>query len=412
MAANSLYLTAQSMFYNTDPNFLLQNYIATDPTKVQLDGTFASDTLSATNTAAYQITGDLSTLANYTDDNTPFDGRNGLVFQTGSDTITGGSHNDILTGDFYSFYFTVGGNPVQGNNALIAGNDTISGGNGNDLIIGDIGREGSWIQANPDFSTGIVEHYGNDTLSGGNGDDVIYGDEGVRSSVGAFQYHYLYFGNDKIDGGNGNDVLVGDNGAIILRTIAGSGDAAHLLFHGGDDVINGGNGDDILIGDFDLISLNRISGTSAVKDNVFQMGNDILNGGDGNDILIGDYNTFSNPLNFQNTIIGGNDILTGGKGSDTFVFNFMHNGNDVVTDFNPNEDKVVIKGAGDHQSISLSVQGKDVFINLNDGVDLNHDSSILLQNVSVKDLLSHGSVGADLHHFTEQMAAHGWLVIV
>lgn len=378
----SLYTDTKALLYNQDPNFLLQNILPIDSQKVQLDGTFLDNTLIADPNVPHQITGDLAIIANYTDDSTPYEGRNGLIFQTGNDKIIGSSHGDILTGDFYSFYFTVGGNPIQGNNALFAGNDTIKGGNGDDLIFGDIAREGSWIKANPDFSGGIDEHYGNDNLSGGNGNDVIYGDEGVRSSVGAFQYHYLYFGNDKIDGGTGNDTLVGDNGAIILRTIDGSGDASHLLFKGGDDNISGGTGKDVLIGDFDLISLGRISGTADVKDNTFQMGNDVLNGGEGNDVLIGDYNQLDNPLHWSNTIIGGNDTLTGGEGKDTFVFNYLHNGDDVVTDFKIGQDKLVIRGADNLSHMTLVAQGKDTVINLG------QDGSILLKNVSINDLQS------------------------
>jgi len=378
----SLFSYAQSLLYNTDSIFLMQNTLPTDPTKIQLDGTFGNDTLAASSSSPVQITGDLSVIANYTDESTPFEYRNGLVFATGSDTITGGSGSDILTGDFYSFYFTVGGDPVQGNNVLLAGSDTISGGNGDDLIFGEMAREGSWVQANPDFSTGIQEHYGNDVLSGGGGNDVIYGDEGVRSSVGAFQEHYLYFGADTINGGCGNDVLVGDNGAIILRTIDGSGDASNLLFQGGDDHISGGKGNDVLIGDFQTISLDRISGTSEVTGNTFQMGNDVLNGGDGNDVLIGDYYTLDNPFNWSNPIIGGNDVLIGGKGNDTFVFNFFHNGSDVVTDFKVGGDKLVVRGGGDLSQISLIAQGKDTL------VDLNHDGSILLKNVDMNHLHS------------------------
>jgi Ca2+-binding RTX toxin-like protein len=59
-------------------------------------------------------------------------------------------------------------------------------------------------------------------------------------------------------------------------------------------------------------------------------GNDSLSGAAGNDVLVGGI---------------GNDTLTGGIGADTFIFNSRNDRGDLITDFNPIDDTIVVSAA-------------------------------------------------------------------
>ncbi|MFN6529850.1 hypothetical protein [Nostoc sp. ChiSLP03a] len=145
-------------------------------------------------------------------------------------------------------------------------------------------------------STDVATTKGDDTFSSGNfsaGDQVIFagdGDDSISLS-GVIGNHY-------IDGGAGSDILFGGAGA---DKIDGGSDDDNLL---------GGRGNDILFG---------------------SSGKDILSGNQGNDYLQGD---------------SGDDLLEGGAGSDKFAFatgskfNIRELGVDVISDFNPEQDKI------------------------------------------------------------------------
>jgi hypothetical protein len=130
----------------------------------------------------------------------------------------------------------------------------------------------------------IRGNWRNDIIYGGGGNDTLIGGRGKPQ-----------FGHDRLYGGNGNDVLYGGNGNDLLD--GGKGN----------DTLYGGKGRDLLIGG---------------------MGNDRLVGGEGHDILVGGK---------------GRDTLTGGKGQDMFVFERLDEGADLITDFNPNEDRIDVR---------------------------------------------------------------------
>ncbi|MGV0105590.1 Integrin beta subunit VWA domain-containing protein [Nostoc sp. DSM 114160] len=146
------------------------------------------------------------------------------------------------------------------------------------------------------IGTDVTTTKGDDTFSSANfsaGDKVIFagdGDDSISLS-GVIGNHY-------IDGGAGSDILFGGSGADIID---GGSDDDNLL---------GGKGDDILFG---------------------SSGKDILSGNQGNDYLQGD---------------SGDDLLEGGAGADKFgfatgsKFNIRELGVDVITDFNPKQDKI------------------------------------------------------------------------
>jgi VCBS repeat-containing protein len=137
---------------------------------------------------------------------------------------------------------------------------------------------------------------------------------------------------------------------------------------GGDDTVNGGNGKDVL---------NGAGGSDIVHGN---NGNDIVLGGDGNDKLFGD--------NGSDTLDGGagQDTMSGGAGPDLFVFddNF---GNDVITDFDRHNDRMMINhnelgSFGDLLGHASQV-GSSVVITTDEG-----DATITLLNVHLSDLKS------------------------
>ena len=129
----------------------------------------------------------------------------------------------------------------------------------------------------------------------------------VASFIGAVTAQFgLLIGtpaDELLIGGNSVDLLFGGQGNDIIFGRGGT----DLLFGGeGIDVLFGGTGDDLLVG---------------------QQGIDFLFGQQGNDILVGSR---------------GNDVLLGGSGNDAFVYDLEQNGTDIIIDFNPLEDLIVL----------------------------------------------------------------------
>ncbi len=123
---------------------------------------------------------------------------------------------------------------------------------------------------------------GEKRLVGSDGNNLLIGDQGDNTLEGGA-------GKDWLFGGNGNDWLYGGADDDTLEGGAGKdwlfgGDGNDILFGGdGDDTLIGGEGDDVLLGG---------------------PGDDVLDGGPGDDVLDGG---------------AGNDILKGGTGFDVYV---------------------------------------------------------------------------------------------
>ncbi|MDP3653396.1 MAG: type I secretion C-terminal target domain-containing protein, partial [Rhodoferax sp.] len=122
---------------------------------------------------------------------------NEYVGTSGSETVTGSSSNDLISG-------LAGDDTLNG----LAGNDIIRGGDGNDTIDGGADNDQ------------LYGGMGNDTIDGGTGDDLVYGEAG----------------NDTLAGNDGNDTLYGGAGTDIIRGGLGA------------DTISGGAGNDTLYG--------------------------------------------------------------------------------------------------------------------------------------------------------------------
>ncbi len=249
----------------------------------------------------------------------------------GNDILKGEGGNDLLVGDFDLEDFTMSGNDFldggDGNDILVGwlGSDNLKGGAGMDFLFGDIPFLSALIPA--DSTTN------DDTLCGNEGNDFLFGGRG----------------NDILNGGGDNDILVGDEfaanpatlnsflgfaQALLLETpffdlqtvamsLSGILTIEDVSLDGAlnNDTLRGGTGDDILL-----------AGN----------GNDILVGGDGSDVLVGFY---------------GNNRLTGGTGSDSFVLSIGNVTNGIVnvdriTDFNVNEDHLIVIGPVLHSGIS------------------------------------------------------------
>lgn len=137
----------------------------------------------------------------------------------------------------------------------------------------------------------IYAKKGNDLVSARKGNDTLYGGAGADTL-------YAGLGSDELYGGSGNDKLFGDDGNDLLLGLDGN------------DSLNGGRGNDLLEGG---------------------KGNDTLIGGEGSDLFVGG---------------NGFDTLTGGSGIDGFVFYSPNEGTDKITDFNYQEDLIIINGSG------------------------------------------------------------------
>lgn len=193
---------------------------------------------------------------------------------------------------------------------------------------------------------------GDDTARGSAYGDYLYAG-GNRDVVNAGS------GPDYVDGGRGQDTLRGENGQ---DTILGGtkddrifGQAGRDLLHGqeDDDTLTGGSGNDTLLGGSGADDLDGGKGADSLRgDN----GPDTLSGGKGDDTLKGDNGT--DRLiggDGKDRLTGGNadDTLTGSNGADRFDFR-KEDGDDVITDFKPGQDKIkIISGASDFDDLTI-----------------------------------------------------------
>ncbi|MBD2229947.1 M10 family metallopeptidase C-terminal domain-containing protein [Calothrix anomala FACHB-343] len=168
---------------------------------------------------------------------------------------------------------------------------------------------------------------GNNILTGNTGNNILTGGSGNDT------YRYTVtqvLGTDTIveaaNGGTDTINFTGTTSSIKLdlaqttqQTVVSN--RLNLILSNSIENITGGSGNDTLTGN----SLNNtLKGGSGV---------DVLSGGDGADTLLG---------------MSGNDILTGGNGSDRFLystgqaFSSSTIGIDQITDFNQQQDKIVL----------------------------------------------------------------------
>jgi len=155
-----------------------------------------------------------------------------------------------------------------------------------------------------------------------------------------------------INGTDGPDVLQGTEGNDVIR---GFDDNDILLGNGGNDIIDGGDDEDVLAGGEGNDVLAGGNNSDSINGGA---GNDILIGGDGEDVLRGDED---------------NDILTGGLRSDAFDFSGDF-GNDVITDFDDNQDGIFFDA--DKEDITTEVFTNGTLITVES--DITNGSVLLL----------------------------------
>ncbi|OBZ94102.1 hypothetical protein ADU59_18065 [Pararhizobium polonicum] len=266
---------------------------------------------------------------------------------SGVENVTGGSLNDVITGDTASN--TLEGR--SGNDALSgdAGNDTLVGGNGADALSGGTGSDtASYFDAAAAVTASLVDSTINtgaaagdtyssiENLTGSNFNDNLNGTSGVNTIKGGDGNDSIraFSGNDTLTGENGNDTLNGGNGADILSGGAGSDTASYfdatsaVIASLSDATVNTGQA----AGDT-YSSIENLTG-SIFNDSLYgNNGNNTILGRAGNDVLKG---------------YGGNDTLTGGSGNDTFAFNRALSATtnvDTITDFNVSADTISLDDA-------------------------------------------------------------------
>lgn len=287
----------------------------------------------------------------------------GIDFEFGTDAV------DALYGD--------GAAPVAAGSAL--GDDVLAGFGGDDLIVGD--AAGLIPAAGETPATSPATFAGDDLIYGGDGDDVIYGDFQADPSA----LYEVHLGDDVIYGGAGNDTIYTDAVGVLADT------AGNNLAYGGDgdDRIRGGEGIDLLYGGDgdDVIHADGQSGTAPGATPTFNL----LDGGDGNDRLYGGAGEDAIFGGKGDDVLGGeggDDRLVGGKGADEFEY-FMGGGADVIEDFRPGEDLLVLLSDGplllpaaDFEGLmALAVDlGRDLRIDLGGG------SSVTLARTDADDL--------------------------
>lgn len=149
------------------------------------------------------------------------------------------------------------------------------------------------VETVPDGQTDILALSGNDRITGRDSAEQISGNRGADSLLGEGGADLLWGGrgSDSLDGGDSSDSLSGNNNNDTLV----GGDSSDVIFGGKeDDILLGGSGNDTLSGD---------------------RGQDILTGGDGADVFVVSGTSVS-PTNEQDA--------------------------DVIVDFQPNVDKIML----------------------------------------------------------------------
>lgn len=191
---------------------------------------------------------------------------------------------------------------------------------------------------------------------------------------------------DAIFGKVGNDLISGD-------------DASDALFGGnGNDRLFGDEGEDLLFGERNADRLFGGDKSDTLQENI---GRDTLIGGNYSDLLVGgedDDRLIGVELNSNEPGINEQDTLTGGLGADTFVLGneagiFYSDGNSFasgdadfarITDFNPQEDRILLFGFAEQYTLDFlpnnngSIDAKLIY---DSGLNSGSELITLIENV-------------------------------
>ncbi|MHA7871341.1 MAG: fasciclin domain-containing protein [Hyphococcus sp.] len=151
--------------------------------------------------------------------------------------------------------------------------------------------------------------------------------------------------------------VVGSDGVDAISLGRGDDIAAGL---GGDDQIEGDRGNDLVLGGGGNDGLSGGRGQDTIEGGA---GDDYIEGGRGDDTLVGQE---------------GNDFLSGGNDADSFVFSPFRagEGDDVVVDFDPTEDTLVLDlTAGDPALLDAIAAEGDPGLQFTDLLTFDTDAS-------------------------------------
>jgi VCBS repeat-containing protein len=359
--------------------------------KVVVYGLAGNDTISAANVTSFPVE---------------------LVGGAGSDTLTGGSLDDVLLGDSPGGYGTSPATAADDHGAdsltAGAGNDTLDGGLGNDTMAGGIGDDrymevpgsddllteaGAGGIDTVDYSLAYGKVFNGSTygisfsLDRTDAPQTVYVaggtaiDPSTVSISGTFEnltgsgYSDVLAGNaqsNQVLGGSGNDVIFGGDPANLTEVRLGDGNDT-LVGGMGNDTVAGGSGNDVIFGG-DPASL---APTSVPDDNtlVGGSGSDTITGGSGNDVIFGgdpirlipadappavaDPN-LPPPLPDNNTLVGGagNDTVVGGSGNDVIFGGDAARLDPTPGAATPADDNTLVGGGGSDTVVGGS--GNDV----------------------------------------------------
>ncbi len=269
-----------------------------------------------------------------------------LVLENDTDVGTV-DENDFVFADPLPVATTEGG---DGDDS-VTGSGELKGGDGSDTIIGSDGADtlygGEDVSDTDDSADTLTAGAGDDLAFGNSGSDVITMGDGADNAYGGL-------GNDTIDGGEGHDLLAGGGGIKHPEDEA--------------DSIDGGNGDDIILGNGDNDTLNGGSGGDWILGG---LGDDSISGDDGDDTVTGQTD---------------NDTLSGGSGDDVFLF-WDDNGDDVIADFDVDEDIIAIWD-GLSSGVDTVAELNAFEVSGNVIVSLGNDNTITVNNSTVEDVES------------------------
>lgn len=290
-----------------------------------LDHIFVTDGLLAK--AEFDIVHVNTDFADFASDHDPI--LASLRIDSPAQTLLGSDEDDELVGSAVDDLI-IG---RRGDDLLVGleGDDVARGGRGDDRLDGGWGDD---LLEGAGGSDLLAGGNGDDVLDGGNEDDFLFGGRNDDELYGGDGTDFLFGGGrqDRLEGGEGDDGLSGGENRDWLE--GGNGDDA-LEGGRGLDWLFGGNGDDDIAGG---AQDDRAEGGRGEDDLEGGAGDDSLSGGDDDDWLDGEEG--------RDWLSGGggDDLLTGGEGRDRFVFDGDF-GDDRVTDFETDLDRIVVAGA-------------------------------------------------------------------
>ncbi|MGK7923121.1 MAG: FG-GAP-like repeat-containing protein [Trichodesmium sp.] len=328
----------------------------------------------------------------------------------GANYMYGTQNNDVIAGyEKESTAYTAGDDVIYG----FGGNDELAGGEGNDRIYGgddidtanylhstsginaNLGTvksdsNGSYLEVSNDgFGTkdqlysveNIVGSEHNDTVSFNDETTTneatvevkVYGLEGSQSPEG--ETNVLIEVENIIGSDNNNDTInfsaLDGPVTISINTDGSTSATTDYTVTDFENIIGSSSGQDKLVpsGQVNLDSLTLENATIETGSIIGTINADNLTGSELNDFITGG---------------GGVDTLSGGEGADIFYFKSYDTEVDIVTDFNPSEDIILVDSAVysaiNPVSILYTQEGDDV------SVSVGSRSLATIENISVDEM--------------------------